>query len=316
MYQFNFRCTSFEFRMIDVPPYYIIRPDGSSNTSKRNPNGQELCKKFISSFFNGEPILLDYRDKENIRLDRYIRDLYFAIEKDFEEYNDIERTFNFYNIFKSNYSYHLRWPVYEFFVQFLIDKNMLTEAFEEWNKLQSEEGGGFSMNWTYRDSAIRKLIEFESLFKKPIIKGEHLFRMAPKDSQLTKFGKNNLTEVLKAIDTIISSLYDGKFISRFFADNEYKIGLPKEEYIQYFNHKPKFKDYILWINSKAPNYYCKKNGLAKRKLIYAAMCSEASRLLREGENKYRQIIGAKKIGESWISETELYYKVKKAFNKI
>ncbi len=35
--------------------------------------------------------------------------------------------------------------------------------------------------------------------------------------------------------------------------------------------------------------------------------------LREAENDYRLSIGAKKVGESWISETELFYKLKEAF---
>lgn len=36
-------------------------------------------------------------------------------------------------------------------------------------------------------------------------------------------------------------------------------------------------------------------------------------LLRLAENNYRESIGMPKIGEGWISETELYYKIKEAF---
>ena len=43
---------------------------------------------------------------------------------------------------------------------------------------------------------------------------------------------------------------------------------------------------------------------------------EASRLLREAENSYRLNIGAKKIGESWISETELFYKIKNIYSDL
>jgi hypothetical protein len=301
--------------MTYIPAYYIINEDGATNSSKRNPESLHFSKEFISSFYLEQPIILPKWDEKSIGLDRYVKELYFSIEKDFEENKDWSRTFGLYNLFKKSYTTHLRWCVYEYMVDFLIEKEKLDEALNEWETLQEEERD-YNVEWSYRDSAIERLISFETLLKKPIIRGQHLYHMAPKDNQLTQFGKNNLSDVMQTIDTIIASAYKGEYVARFFANSQFKATLPCESYIPYFEHKPKFKEYIAWINSKAPNPYCKKDGHAKKELIYVAMRSEASRLLREGENEFRILIGAKKIGESWISETELFYKLKTAFSNL
>lgn len=57
-----------------------------------------------------------------------------------------------------------------------------------------------------------------------------------------------------------------------------------------------------------------KEGLASQNYIKIAIRNKASSLLREAENEYRKNIGAKKIGEAWISETELFYKLKNHFS--
>lgn len=87
--------------MIDVPSYYILSSDGSLDRSKRNPISQVFCEDFISSFFNGKPIVFEEWDRDDIGLDRYVRDLYLSIERDFEEHQNLDRTFKYYNDFKS-----------------------------------------------------------------------------------------------------------------------------------------------------------------------------------------------------------------------
>ncbi len=48
-------------------------------------------------------------------------------------------------------------------------------------------------------------------------------------------------------------------------------------------------------------------------IIVEAIKNEFKRILREAENKLRIKRGLPKIGEGWISETDLYYKIKEAF---
>ena len=47
-----------------------------------------------------------------------------------------------------------------------------------------------------------------------------------------------------------------------------------------------------------------------------AICEHAGTLLRDSENQYRRKIGARAVGEEWISETELFYKLKEYFSDI
>jgi hypothetical protein len=304
--------------MKDIPPYYILNEDGTANTSKRSLEGKQFSKKFISSFHDNMAISLPKWDEEGVGLDRYVKELYFSIVKDFEENKDWQRTIKYYEQFKYIYSVHLRWPVYEFFIDFLVEQNKIEEALIEWNSLREEEWNGI-MDWTYRESGIDVLHHFEMLMKKNIIDGRNIYHIAPKGNQLTKFGKANLKEVLAMVDIIIKEEYDGSFFSQFY-DN-YALGQKKQisytpdYYDRYFEHNNSFKRKFKQVKAHAYTALIYKDGTSKREHVYFAMASEASRLLREAENKYRAFIGASKIGEGWISETELYYKIKKHFSK-
>lgn len=48
-------------------------------------------------------------------------------------------------------------------------------------------------------------------------------------------------------------------------------------------------------------------------LIHKAMEYEIKRVIREAENIYREEKDLPRVGEGWVSETELYYKIKEAF---
>ena len=49
------------------------------------------------------------------------------------------------------------------------------------------------------------------------------------------------------------------------------------------------------------------------KIIFEALMNEIKRILRESENIYREEKDIPKVGEGWVSETELYHKIKEAF---
>ena len=48
-------------------------------------------------------------------------------------------------------------------------------------------------------------------------------------------------------------------------------------------------------------------------IIFRALENELKRIIRESENFYRKKKGIYPVGEKWVSETELYYKVKESF---
>ena len=221
---------------------------------------------------------------------------------------------------KENYSVNLRWGVYENFVDFLIEQDQNEDAIIEWINLQEEESSGSNIRFSYRDSAIDRLIQFEQICKRGIINGYHIDKIALKGNQLTEFGKRNINDVFMVIDTIINSLPNSSFFEQFYCDYTFEndgqlTTFPLEYYKQFFQNNAKSKKTWDWYNTqtgKTLGNSIDKFGNASESFVKVAIREKASTLLREGENEYRNNIGAKRIGEAWISETELYYKIKNA----
>jgi hypothetical protein len=161
---------------------------------------------------------------------------------------------------------------------------------------------------------------FEQICKRGIINGYHIDKIALKGNQLTEFGKRNINDVFMVIDTIINSLPNSSFFEQFYCNYTFEndgqlYTFPLEYYEQFFLNNSKSKKTWDWYNTsigKTLGNSIDKFGNASDSFVKVAIREKASTLLREGENEYRNNIGAKRIGEAWISETELYYKIKNA----
>lgn len=250
------------------------------------------------------------------------------IVNDYTRTKDLKSALKAYSEWKDEFSVHERWDYYEFFVDFLIGINEPEKALIEWRKLQEEEWRG---DFTYRDGAIKRLIEFEHILQRPVVTGKDIFHIAPKGSQLTAFGKRNINEVFNSLEIMLREFYEFGFFEQFYID--YNFGEPTKLMPYEFNYYEKFflpkhsKDWGYWksdrdtalefahLKSSKGSLSFKKDGGCKLAFVYHPMRKEASRLLREAENNYRVLIGAKKVGEAWISETELYYRIKKRLPK-
>lgn len=88
------------------------------------------------------------------------------------------------------------------------------------------------------------------------------------------------------------------------------------------SYKSTFNDIetIYIINERIFNGVPKINSLDYHEfkipdMIILALNKKIRSLLRESENIYRENCGIPRVGEGWISETELYYKIKKSFLK-
>ena len=281
----------------------------------------EFNNLFIDQFFKADPVELFFEIKtQDYNYEKYVENLYLKIIEKFElnkNYNDLLKD---YRLFKENYNVHFRWRIYEKFCDYLIKLNKKEEAFEEWIVLQEEEWEGWEREFTYRNSAINRLFYFEGLLKKGIIGGYHLHKLAEKGNQLTAFGKRNKSEVFLTLDLMIKNSTGISYFQQFYSNYEFKShlkfkSLPYESYKKYFQHNNKAKKIWEWIiDNQSSNVL--KDGRASAELVFRSIREESSRLLRDAENTYRISIGAKKVGESWIGETELYYKIKSAFPNI
>ena len=224
-------------------------------------------------------------------------------------------------MFKQSYSITLRWNIYEKYVDFLLTIEKKEEALTEWILLQEEEWEGFNFQFSYRDQAIERLIRFEQILQRNIINGYFLDKIAPKENQLTEFGKKNKQDVLKIVDTIIKTIYDNNFFKCIYKDYSFSNNYKRQtfqitHYEDFFNISKNAKKTFDWYNSyeglkigKSIN----KDGTVSQSFARIALRYKAASIMREAENELRMNIGAKQIGESWISETELFYKIKCAF---
>lgn len=189
---------------------------------------------------------------------------------------------NEYYELKTKYSLRDRWGAYTDFVEYCIKLQQYKIAIQEWNNLMEEEWEGFDFRWSYHEFHIPYLLRFEFLTKRSVVKGQNVYRMSGW-KKLTKFGLENLDEIIRAIDLLIQE--NGSF----------------------------FK--LLWSNYNFNVNYINSNKLKKDTGINTEMflqkCFEkAEELGRSAENYFRENSGLPKIGEGWVSETKLYYQIK------
>jgi hypothetical protein len=296
--------------VIEIPKY-----------NKSNTQPKEFSKKLLFGLVNGNPVRINrkcYDDYFQSNLTSYVSELYKALEKEAYSTKNFGQFKFQYNVFKETYDIYLRWDVYERYVDFLLDNNRINEAINEWIALQEEEWAGWNVRFSYRDEAIDRLIQFEQKQKSGVISGYHIEKIASKGSQLTAFGKRNINDVLMVINTIIDTSEYESFFNLFYSNYSFNLKsrkntFPIEHYEQFFSNTTNGRKTLDWYKTKEGKIYGKastKEGLATQSFVKLAIRNKASSFLREAENEYRKKIGAKKIGETWISETELFYKIK------
>lgn len=183
------------------------------------------------------------------------------------------------------------------------------EAYVEFNELVK----GF-INPTY---LIKNLLKLRTHLKRNIINGSHLLKLGVENlTALTKFGNENIEEILLLSEKIVAINYPNGFLEQFYILNETgKISgtYPNNYYSKYFQIGVQAeRTYRESIKDKSKD--SEQN--ATRNLVEQAIGQESANLLREAENSLRIAIGGKKIGEGYISETELYYKIKSHFSRI
>ena len=163
---------------------------------------------------------------------------------------------------------------------------------------------------------INELFSLNIKLKRNVVSSNHVLKLASwhnNNVTITKFGNNNIEELLKVLDIIIATNYSSGFFNEFFVLDKERNKLsthPSDYYHKYYQLGKKSKQKL---NEEKVKIYKKPDGTATKNSVEKAICSHCSNLVREAENTLRISFGAKKVGEGWISETELYYKIKNQF---
>jgi hypothetical protein len=241
-----------------------------------------------------------------------------SIIKEYKSSKDLSKFLSNYYEWKNKFTVHQRWSRYEDGVKFLLQIGETELAYQEWINLQKEEWVD-NDQFTYRYQTILRLIDFESILNKGLVDSFHIHKMAKKESQLTKFGLRNKSAVYNTMDLHLKTKYNFSFFEEFWIG----YGSPSckfhtynyQHYLNFFSDSErKFNYWVSYLSDTfKKSFYVRKDGTAKDNLVLEAIRHKAGGLLREAENIYRNYIGAKEVGESWIGETELYYLIKTNF---
>lgn len=115
--------------------------------------------------------------------------------------------------------------------------------------------------------------------------------------QVTPFGKKNIEQVSSYLEIIVRAKEGSENINLL---ELWKNGTPVSQY-------PIFTGSYKAHTIDIPYYSFTDN---------SEVANTISKLSREAENTVREEMGIPKVGEGWVSETELYYKLKSRFSNI
>lgn len=168
--------------------------------------------------------------------------------------------------------------------------------------------------------SLKNVIDYQVFLKTDLLDGALVVKMAG-TSHLTRFGQDNIRKieayVKKAIEAIERQT-DCSFFEQF-ADNvkDFESVVTRTEdlevsdckdldyYKQFFVSSTEYEQY-----TPLPKINYAK-GLSP--IVEGAIMNQLRVVLKRAEDLYREAIGMPKVGEGWISETELYYKIVEAF---
>jgi hypothetical protein len=165
--------------------------------------------------------------------------------------------------------------------------------------------------------SVQTIWEYERKLNKKLINGKFITKLGG-FSHLTDFGQNNilliepfaeeyLSQYEKEYDTNFFDLFCDNDIAFKSVNNIYSDQYYKRFYISEaeFNHYKSIDD--SQESMRNPNFMTH--------VVEKAILNQFRFILKKAEDLYRAKIGMPKIGEGWISETELFYKITDFFKE-
>lgn len=183
------------------------------------------------------------------------------------------------------------------------------------NKLESKNN--YSKAWeliSLRPSLVfETVIDYEKKLGVNLVDGAIIEKLAG-HSHLTDFGQRNIEKIIPFANEVLNNSLKTKNKSFFsqFLKNDRPISQRAAYYKKFFLSTAEYKHYQ-WIDeSQAKSNYIRRIPHVVEKAIY----SQCKNILKQAEDIYREAIGMPKVGEGWISETELYYKISDSFKEL
>lgn len=174
----------------------------------------------------------------------------------------------------------------------------------------------FEKAWDFRRRngyiPISTIVKYESRLQRQLVDGD-LLSMLGGYTHLTDFGQDNIQEIKSYATTEIDKYVEDK--GKPFFDLFLKDGKPLTENQEFY------KDFF--ISESEYEFYKKIDDSQKGAkfhigiphIVEKAILNQFRVILKNAEDSYRESIGMPKVGEGWISETELFYKISNHFSE-
>ena len=185
-----------------------------------------------------------------------------------------------------------------------------------------EKHGDYSNAWEF--TCKREFIDlltvwnFEKKIGKSLLNSELILRLSGY-SHLTPFGQKNINKIKPFIKKILAQFEEenkATFFKVFFeGDSLFKSSdngnYSPDYYSKFFVNSEAFKACRSLDNSRI----LRTNEVVLKYVVEQSIMNQLWLMTSKAEEWYRESIGMPKVGEGWISETELFYEIKNAFNE-
>lgn len=204
-----------------------------------------------------------------------------------------------------------------------------------------EEAGKYEEAWLFylknKNLEIEKIVEYESKLKRELVNGDIILKIAG-EYHFSDFGQRNVREILPFVNEKLNEYKAKNGIPLF--DLFFNMGkpirvekrYPEDQKKSVFSYLKKKTDRINFEYD--PDYYKpffisesefekfrtgdieqEKSGYIRTipLVVEKAIEHQFRKIIRDAEDFYRESIGMPKIGEGWLSETELFYKISNYF---
>jgi len=204
-----------------------------------------------------------------------------------------------------------------------------------------ENSGNFENAWNIilqkEYINVQKIIEYESKLNRELLNGELIVKLGG-FSHLTEFGQKNINEIKPFANKQLDK-YKLEKTTKFFnlfvlngkpITTKKIVKIEKKKSFFRFLKKPEtetiseynsayYKDFFLskaeYEHYKAIDDYQAESGYINSfpHVVEKSIFNQCRLILKQAEDLYRETIGMPKVGEGWISETELFYKLSDYF---
>lgn len=280
---------------IEIPYWAHKYIFSASELENANPKQVQYYHFFKRNFNND--IYIDIKGNDN-----YVFILFYDFIKEYNLHQSIEKLESQFNIIAKYYPK---------------TANYTSLAIIEEFRKRGDYKNAWRFTYCREYISVQTIWEYERKLNSKLLNGKLITRLAGY-SHLTDFGQNNIINLEPYIEEYLTQ-YEKENNSQFFdlfCENDIPFKLvdkkySPEYYKQFYISETEFTTYKSIDDSQESI----RNNNFMTHVVEKAILNQFRIILKKAEDLYRVKLGMPKIGEGWISETELFYKITNHFKE-